>query len=455
MSNDFDNVYEDLQWRNAIAEATPGAQEVLSREKVTCYIGFDPTARSLHIGNLVPIMGLVRMQRHGHTPIAIVGGGTGMIGDPSGRSEERQLLTLEQIDENVAGIQRQLESFLDFSPSLPNRAQVINNADWLRKVSLIEFLRDIGKHFTVNTMLSRESVRTRMDRDVGISFTEFSYQLLQAYDFLRLFEEQNCTFQMGGSDQWGNILGGVDLIRRIHGGALPAAPASEQRTASKMQPAELPAHALAYPLITTSTGEKFGKSIGGAPTLDPDQTSPYRLYQFFFNVADADAVPYLKLFTMLSRERIEALQEAVETAPGEREAQITLAAEMTSAVHGDRGLDEARRVTHALFSGDLRKLSATELRGALTEASHGMVRPADLHNGITLASAVTVHGGGMVSSASELRRLVAQGAIKINGNVETDPLRPLTDSDFIDSQVMVVQRGKKSHDLIWLEPDQR
>lgn len=452
MSNDFDNVYEDLQWRNAIAESTPGASEVLAREKVTCYIGFDPTAVSLHIGNMVPIMGLVRMQQHGHTPIVIVGGGTGMIGDPSGRSEERPLLTTEQIDENVHGIQRQLESFLDFSEETSNRAQVINNADWLRKVSLIEFLRDVGKHFSVSTMLSRESVRSRMDRDTGISFTEFSYQLLQAYDFLRLFEEHNCTFQMGGSDQWGNILGGVDLVRRVHGGT---ASSGEHRDLANLEAADLPAHALAYPLITTSAGEKFGKSVGGAPTLDPEQTSPYSLYQFFFNVTDADAVPYLKLFTLLPRQQIERLEEAVNDAPREREAQLTLAAEVTRMVHGETGLEEARRVTKALFSGDLRNLSARELRGALTGASHGMVRPTDLSSGITLASAVTVNGGGMISSASELRRLVAEGAVKINGQVETDPLRQLTEEDFIDQQVMVVQRGKKSHDLIWLEPDAR
>ncbi len=452
MSTEFDNVFEDLQWRNAIAEATPGANEILAREKVTCYIGFDPTAQSLHIGNMVPIMGLVRMQQHGHTPIAIVGGGTGMIGDPSGRSEERPLLTPDQINENVQGIQRQLESFLDFSEESSNRAVVVNNADWLSKVSLIEFLRDTGKHFSVNTMLSRESVRSRMDRDTGISFTEFSYQLLQAYDFLRLFEERNCTFQMGGSDQWGNILGGIDLIRRVHGGT---AASQDQQDLSRLEAADLPAHAMAYPLITTSTGEKFGKSIGGAPTLDPEQTSPYRLYQFFFNVTDPDAVPYLKLFTMLKREQIEGLEESVQTAPREREAQQTLAAEVTRMVHGDRGLEEAKRVTKALFSNDLRTLSARELRGALTEASHGMVRPVDLSGGITLASAVTVNGGGMISSTSELRRLVDQGAVKINGQVETDPLRQLTDEDFIDRQVMVVQRGKKSHDLIWLEPDAR
>ncbi len=450
MSNDFDNVYDDLQWRNAIAEATPGANGVLAREKVTCYIGFDPTATSLHVGNLVPIMGLVRMQQHGHTPIAIVGGGTGMIGDPSGRSEERKLLDVDQIDENVAGIQRQLESFLDFSEETSNRARVVNNADWLRKVSLIEFLRDVGKHFSVNHMLSKESVRSRMDRDVGISFTEFSYQLLQAYDYLKLYEEFGCTFQMGGSDQWGNLLGGVDLIRRVHGASRES---SDNQDTSRLEAAELPAHALAYPLITTSTGEKFGKSIGGAPTLDPEQTSPYRWYQFFINVADADVVPYLKLFTLLSKEQIAGLEEAVETAPREREAQQTLAAEVTRVVHGENGLAEARRVTQALFSNDIRTLSARELRGALTEASHGTVNSSDLGDGLTLANAVTAHGGGMISSASEMRRLVSQKAIKINGEVETDALRQITIADFVDGQVMVVQRGKKSHDLIWLEPD--
>ncbi len=450
MSEEFNNVYEDLEWRNAIAHATPRAREILSRDKITCYNGFDPTAKSLHVGNLVPIMGLVRMQRYGHTPIVIVGGGTGMIGDPSGRSDERKLLMVDIIDENVAGIQQQLESFLDFTPSLSNPAQVINNADWLRKVSLIEFLRDVGKHFSISTMLGRESVQTRMDREVGISFTEFSYQLLQAYDFLKLYEDHNCTFQMGGSDQWGNILGGVDLVRRVHGGAVADEPDSANREAAGSL-----AQALAYPLITTSTGEKFGKSIGGAPTLDPDQTSPYRLYQFFYNTTDADAVPYLKLFTLLKKTRIEELERAVHEAPRERAAQQSLAAEMTRTVHGDRGLEEARRVTNALFSDDLRKLSASELRGAFTEATHGTVSPADLADGITLASAVTVHGGGMIASASDLRRLVAQGAVKINGKVETDPLRPLTSADFIDDQVMVVQRGKKSHDLIWLETDQR
>jgi tyrosyl-tRNA synthetase len=447
MSNEFANVYEELEWREALHHATPGAQEVLATQKVTCYNGFDPTARSLHIGNLVPIMGLVRMQRHGHRPIAIVGGGTGMIGDPSGKSEERQLLSVEQIDENVENIRKQLESFLDFSPSISNPAQVINNADWLRKLSLLDFLRDVGKHFSVNTMLGRESVKARMERESGISFTEFSYQLIQAYDFLVLYEKENCTFQMGGSDQWGNILGGIELIRRVHG----REGASSGGDLAHLEASELPAHALAYPLITTSTGEKFGKSVGGAPTLDPEQTSPYRLYQFFINVADADVVKYLKLFTLLGKREISALEEAVRTAPREREAQRALAAEMTRIVHGQAGLDEAQRITRALFEDDLGRLTAKELRGALTEAGQGKIPAQALREGITLANAVTLHGGGLITSTSELRRLASQGAVKVNGKAETDPLRKLGPEDFIDGQVMVVQRGRKSHELIWLE----
>ena len=448
MTDEFQNVFDELIWRGAVAHSTPGASGVLERETVTCYNGFDPSAKSLHIGNLVPIMGLARMQRHGHTPIAIVGGGTGMIGDPSGKSSERPLLSREEIDENVEGIRAQLEQFLDFSPNIPNPARVINNADWLRSVGLMDFLRDIGKHFSLNTMLGRESVRSRMDREEGISFTEFSYQLLQAYDFLKLYEEENCTFQMGGSDQWGNILGGVDLIRRVHGGGA----AGGVQKAARKRTDWSPAHAIAYPLITTSTGEKFGKSVGGAPTLDPAETSPYSLYQFFLNVADADAVPYLKLFTLLGKEEISALEEAVAADPRRREAQRRLAKELTSLVHGESGLNEAVRVTKALFENDLRQLSARELQGALPEARHGVLTEQDLGAGVTLASAIVSHGGGLVSSASELRRLLKQKALRVNGVVEEDPLRRVSREDFIDGQVMVVQRGKKSHDLIWLGP---
>ena len=448
MSSEFSNAFEEMEWRRAVVHATPGAQEVLARDKVTCYNGFDPTAASLHTGNLVPVMGLVRMQRHGHTPIAIVGGGTGMIGDPSGRSEERPLLTVDEIDAHVAAIRRQLESFLDFSPSISNPAVVIDNAEWLRKVSLVDFLRDVGKHFSVNAMLGRESVRSRMERESGISFTEFSYQLLQAYDFLMLYKQRNCTFQMGGTDQWGNILGGVELIRRIHGRDSSGAGGDT----SRLEAADLPAHGLAYPLITTSTGAKFGKSIGGAPTLDPELTSPFKLYQFFFNTADADAVPYLKLFTLLGMKEIGELEAAVEHSPRERQAQKVLAAEVTRMVHGQDGLDEALRITRALFDNDLRALTASELRGALTEAGHSVVTEQDLSEGISLASALSQHGSGLAQSTSEIRRLVSQHALRVNGRIEDDPLRKLGHEDFIDGQVMVVQRGKKSHDLIWLGP---
>ena len=300
---EFANAAEELEWRGALFDATPGALHALATEKVMCYNGFDPTASSLHIGNLVPIMGLVRLQRHGHTPIALVGGGTGMIGDPSGRVEERTLMSITQIDENVDAIRLQLEPFLDFNVK-SNPARIVNNASWLRTTNLLEFLRDVGKHFTVNSMMGRESVKGRFDRDSGISFTEFSYQLLQAYDFLTLFEQEKVGFQAGGSDQWGNILGGVELIRKIHGANSDGRPR---------------AHGIVYPLVVSSTGEKFGKSINGAPTLDPNQTSPYKLYQFFLNVADADVIPYTKLFTLLNQMHIGSLTEAVRVEPEKRE----------------------------------------------------------------------------------------------------------------------------------------
>ena len=262
----FNNVVEDMEWRGLLFDHTPEATHNLITERITCYNGFDPTASSLHIGNLVAIMGLARLQRYGHTPIILVGGGTGMIGDPSGKSEERILLSKEKIDENVDAIYKQVSPFLDFSSKIKNPAKIVNNSDWLRKINLLSFLRDIGKHFTVNTMLSRESVKNRLDRDTGISFTEFSYQLLQAYDFLKLYDDYGCNFQSGGSDQWGNILGGIDLIRRVH---------SRKKSKNDL------AHGIIFPLVTTSSGEKFGKSIGGAPTLDPEATSPYKLFQFF------------------------------------------------------------------------------------------------------------------------------------------------------------------------------
>ncbi|MDA1279126.1 MAG: tyrosine--tRNA ligase [Chloroflexi bacterium] len=432
-NTDFSNVADELEWRGALFDATPGAAHVLATEKIACYNGFDPSASSLHIGNLVPIMGLVRLQRHGHTPIALVGGGTGMIGDPSGRSVERNLLSLEDIDENVEAIRLQLEPFLDFTTKI-NPARMVNNADWLLETNLLEFLRNIGKHFTVNTMMGRESVKGRFDRDSGISFTEFSYQLLQAYDFLRLFVRDNCTFQAGGSDQWGNILGGVDLIRRIHGADASGLPR---------------AHGIVYPLVVSSNGEKFGKSLGGAPTLDPKQTSPYRLYQYFLNVADADAVPYIKLFTLLDRARISDLDGAVRVEPEKREAQRSLAEEVTRTVHGQGGLDQALRVTRAFFGGNMAELSADEMEDVLDGSSVTEIRRDQLAgDGIKFSDLAVSSGAG--KSGGDVRRTVEQGGLYLNGERIEDADRPVRIDDLVEGRLLVIRRGRKGYTLVKL-----
>lgn len=432
-NTEFQNVAEDLEWRGALFDATPGAAHALATEKVTCYNGFDPTASSLHIGNLVAIMGLVRLQQYGHTPIALVGGGTGMIGDPSGRSDERTLLSVADIDYNVEAIRSQLEPFLDFNAK-SNPAQVVNNADWLRSTDLLTFLRDVGKHFTVNTMMSRDSVKDRFSRDSGISFTEFSYQLLQAYDFLTLYERDNVGFQAGGSDQWGNILGGVDLIRRIHGADSEGRPR---------------AHGIAYPLVVNSNGEKFGKSIGGAPTLDPKQTSPYKLYQFFLNVADADAVPYVKLFTMLNQVQIGGLAEAVASEPQKRQAQRTLAEEVTRTIHGQSGLDQALKVTQAFFGGDISELSADEMEDVLEGSAVTEVNRDQLSgDGIRFADLAVSAGAG--KSGGDVRRTVEQGGMYLNGEQIADGNRAVNTEDLVEGRLLVIRRGRKNYSLVKL-----
>src|ERR1043166_1654828 len=301
------NLFEELQWRGLVSESTDGLAEAFTKEQVTAYIGFDPTASSLHVGTLLTIMGLARLQRFGHSPIAIVGGGTGMIGDPSGKTVERQLLSREQIDENVAGIRGRLERFLDFN-ARGNPARIVNNADWLASFDLLGFLRDTGKYFTVNYMLQKESVSRRLESDEGISYTEFSYLLLQARDFLELFDRYHCTLQMGGSDQWGNITGGIDLVRKMR--------------ATKV-------HGLVWPLLTTASGTKFGKTEAGTVWLDPDRTSPFTFYQFWLNTDDRDVIPYLKFFTFLERAAIAELEETTKNAPEKREAQRVLARQVT------------------------------------------------------------------------------------------------------------------------------
>ena len=435
MSNRFTNAYDELEWRGSIYGSTGGAADVLRNEKVTCYNGFDPTATSLHIGNLVPILGLVRMQRHGHTPIAVVGGGTGMIGDPGGRAEERMLLDIEQIERNTELIRLQLEQFLDFNAK-GNPARLINNADWLLELRMVEFLRDIGKHLSVNYMLAKESVKSRLDRESGLSYTEFSYMLLQAYDFLRLYEDYDCTFQMGGSDQWGNILAGVDLIRRVHG--VEATQAGIGRSK---------AHALVYPLITTASGEKFGKSIGGAPTIDPDETSPYRLYQFFLNTADADVIGYLKTFTGVTPDQLPEIEHGVEAEPEKRVAQRQLAREVTLLVHGQHGLNQAERVTRALFGGDIRELSASEIEDGFDGAPGGYISKHEIDNAAVTVQSVAIDQA-LCSSAGETRRLAQQGGLYLNGIRVDDSKRPVTVNDLIDGRVLVLRRGSKDHRLM-------
>src|SRR5438128_11747872 len=319
VSEKMTNIYDKFQWRGMLYEATPDLREVLANEKVTAYIGFDPSAASLHVGSLLPVMGLARLQKSGHTPIAIAGGGTGLIGDPSGKTKERQLLTQEQVEENLAGIKEQLSRFLDFDATI-NPARIINNADWLAPISMMEFLRDVGKYFTVNNLLAKEAIKRRLEMDEGISFTEFSYPLLQAYDYLVLHDQHGCTLQMGGSDQWGNIVAGIDLIRRLRGTR---------------------AHGLVFPLVTTTSGVKFGKTEAGAVWLDANLTSPYRFYQFWLNTDDADVGRYLRFFTFLERAAIEALEEAARTSPESRDAQRTLARELTRMVHGEQSVERA------------------------------------------------------------------------------------------------------------------
>ncbi len=427
----FTNVIEDLQWRGALSDATPGAAELLTNDKITCYNGFDPTSDSLHIGNLLPLMCLARLQRYGHSPIAILGGGTGMIGDPSGRADERSLLTIEEIDANGEKIRVQLEQFLDFETKT-NPASLINNADWLRSVNMIDFLRDVGKHFPVNTMIRRESVRSRMERGGGISYTEFSYALLQAYDFLVLYEREGCTFQSGGTDQWGNILDGVDLIRRKHGA---------DKNGQSL------AHGIVFPLITDSKGDKLGKSIGGAPALDPNKFSPYRLYQFFFNTDDADVIRYIKLFTWLGPEEIEPLEEAVRERPGRREAQQTLAEQVTQIVHGQSGLEQARRVTRAFFRGEFDTLSAGELADVFSGSSSTELPKSDIESRSISFEQLAVTTS-LTKSLGEARRTVQQGGMYLNSERVQDPARTITPGDLLHGNLIVLRRGRRDHRLV-------
>jgi tyrosyl-tRNA synthetase len=415
------DLYGELEWRGLIFGATEGTREALSGT-VTGYIGFDPTASSLHVGNLLVMMLLAHLQRHGHTPIAVVGGGTGLIGDPSGKAAERQLLTPERVEENTRGIRAQLERFLDFARE-GNPARLVNNADWLTKLGAIEFMRDVGKHFTVNGMLARESVKRRIESEDGISYTEFSYSLLQAYDFLVLHDRFNCTLQLGGSDQYGNIVAGMDLIRRVRG--------------SK-------AYGLVMPLITTASGAKFGKSESGAIWLDAARTTPYEFYQFWLNTDDHDAVRYLKFFTFLDAPAIDALARETAERPEARAAQRALAREVTRLVHGEAAVREAEDAATTLFAGDVAERSAADLEQLFARVP-SLTLEASAQGWPLVAVLVAV---GAVSSRGEATRLIRSGGVYVNDRRVQDEKHVLQTADAIDGRLFVLRRGKRDHFLV-------
>ena len=406
-----------------ISESTDGVREALTTERMTGYIGFDPTASSLHAGSLLTVMGLARLQKGGHTPIAIVGGGTGMIGDPSGKSQERNLLSAEQVDSNVAGIRRQLERFLDFEAA-PNAARIVNNADWLGTIDVLSFLRDVGKYFTVGYMLQKESVSRRLESEEGLSYTEFSYLVLQAYDFLQLFDRHGCTLQMGGSDQWGNITAGIDLIRRVRGKK---------------------AHGLVWPLMKSASGTKFGKTETGTIWLDPERTSPFRFYQFWLNTDDRDVANYLRFFTWLDRASIESLEQAVAAAPAAREAQRTLARAVTSMVHGDGELAKAERASAVLFGGSLADASAEDILVVFDDVPATTMSAQEL-SGLT-AAGLAAHVG-LANSKGEAARLIKQGGVYINDRRVTDERAVISVADAIGGTVIVLRKGQRERRLV-------
>jgi tyrosyl-tRNA synthetase len=419
--------YDELEWRGLLYDSTEGTRELLARESVTCYIGFDATASSLHIGSLLPILVLVRAQRFGHTPIAVVGEGTGLIGDPSGKSAERTLLTVEQARANAEGVRAQLSRLLE-SEQGSIRARLVNNAEWLGSMSAMAFLRDVGKYFTVNYMLSKESVKRRIESEEGISYTEFSYLVLQAYDFLVLHDRFSCTLQIGGSDQWGNIVAGCDLIRKLRGAT---------------------AHGLVLPLVTTAEGAKFGKTEAGAVWLDPARTSPFRFYQFWLNVDDRDAVPYLKYFTFLSREAIAELEAAMACAPERRDAQRELAREVTRLVHGDDQCARAERASALLFGEGISEANVEDVLMVFEDAPSSEFDAATLADpGMPLVEVLVQVK--LASSKGDATRLVRSGGVYVNNRRASDERARLTGRDAVGGRVIVLRKGAKHYHVVRL-----
>jgi tyrosyl-tRNA synthetase len=410
------SLLEELSWRGMVYQHTDGLPDALATGQLSAYAGFDPTAPSLHVGSLVPVMGLAHLQRAGHRPVALVGGGTGLIGDPSGKTAERQLISAEEIEQNSRALEKQLEQFLDFSG--PKAALMRDNATWLRPLKAVEFMRDVGKHFTVNYMLAKDSVQSRIEG--GISFTEFSYMLLQAYDFLELNRREGVTLQIGGSDQWGNITAGLELIRRVEGKT---------------------AHALTMPLVTTASGSKFGKTEAGAVWLDPARTSPYKFYQYWINIDDRDTGKYLRLFTLLSRQEIEALDKLVASAPEKREAQQALARDVTTRVHGKEAARVAEEVSGVLFG----KVDPTSLTEPVLRAMSEEVPFAEAAQVSGLLDALVTLK--LAASKSAARRLVEQGGVTLNGQ------RAGADTDLASTKPLaggyhLLRKGAREYGLI-------
>ena len=423
------DVYAELEWRGLNYQSTdPELGAKLSSETFTLYCGIDPTAPSLTVGHLMQILRLRRFQIAGHRPIALAGGGTGLIGDPSFRATERPLLSKEKIEENLSGIKLQLARMLDFDPGA-TQAILVNNADWLTRLKLTDFLRDIGKHFSVNAMISKDSVRQRLEeREQGITYTEFSYLLMQAYDFLHLFDTHGCKLQISGSDQWGNITAGVDLIRKVRGEA---------------------SYGLTTPLITLPDGRAMSKTGGEAVWLDPILTSPYQFFQYWLNTEDSDVVQFLKFFTFLSQERIEELAVAVAQAPHERAAQQALARDVTNLVHGESETAKAEAASRALFGEEIVSLDEATLNEVLANIPSSTLLRASLKSGLGLVDALV--DTGLSSSRAEAREHLTGGGVYINNTRVTDAARAITEADLLAGKYLLVRRGKKTHHLLRFE----
>ena len=421
------NLIEELRWRGMLQDIMPGTEEQLQKEMTTAYIGFDPTADSLHIGSLVPILLLLHLQRAGHKPIALVGGATGMVGDPSGKSEERILLNEEQLEQNVNGIGKQLKKYIDFDPHKTNSAEMVNNYDWFKQLSFIHFLRDVGKHITVNYMMSKDSVKKRIEGDTGISYTEFAYQLMQGYDFYWLFKHKNCKLQMGGSDQWGNITTGTELIRRKEGGE---------------------AFAFTCPLITKADGGKFGKTEKGNIWLDSEKTTPYQFYQFWLNASDADAEKWIRIFTLLSRPEIEQLIQKHSENPGARGLQKKLAREVTIFIHGPEEYLKAVETTEKLFSNQsapIESMSAEDL-----ESLEGVVKfDFDLNRLKTGIDVVSFLAETRIfPSKGDARKMVQNGGLSINRHKVNETGMIVDQSLLLHQRYILIQKGKKNYYLV-------